>query len=31
MNPIRRALEALGLKPKTRRKRLSILSRLVRR
>jgi hypothetical protein len=26
MNPVRRALEAVGLKPKTRKKRLPLLS-----
>jgi hypothetical protein len=35
MNPIRRALEAMGLKPKTRKKRLpivgTVLSRVGRR
>jgi hypothetical protein len=28
MNPVRRLLESVGLKPKTRKKRLPILSRL---
>jgi hypothetical protein len=28
MNPVRRVLEAVGLKPKTRKKRLPILRRL---
>ena len=31
MNPVRRLLEAVGVKPKTRQKRVSLLSRILRR